>query len=123
MEQIWIGSKFILDIVQRSVKVWHVLADIPIEWDADPNDPNVCKSTVDGTANCNDKQHGNFGRLIWVMPNVVVEGITSDDESMDSNMYASRNIHNLESSWENNANVRVTRAMDYSKRRYSNQSR
>ena len=32
--------------VQRSVKVWHVLADILIEWDADLNDPNVCKSII-----------------------------------------------------------------------------
>ena len=101
--------------VQRSVKVWHVLADILIEWDADLNDPMYVRVLSDGTANCNDKQHGNFGRLIMGYENVVVEGITSDDESMDSNMYASRNIHNLESSWENNANVRVTRAMDYQK--------
>jgi hypothetical protein len=65
--------------------------------------------------NVNDKQHGNFGRLIMGAEQVYVEGIASDDPSMDSNMYASRNIHNLESSWENNANVRVTRARDYEK--------
>ena len=53
------------------------------------NDPMYVRVLSDGTANCNDKQHGNFGRLILVIPNVVVEGITSDDESMDPNMYAS----------------------------------
>lgn len=101
--------------VQRSVKVWHILRDILCEWDPDLNDPMYVRVLSDGTMNCNDKQHGNFGRLIMGYEDVLVEGITSDDESMDSNMYASRNIHNLESSWENNANVRVTRAIDYMK--------
>jgi hypothetical protein len=101
--------------VQRSVKVWHILRDILIEWDDDLNDPAYVRKLKDGTMNVNDKQHGNFGRLIMGAEQVYVEGITSDDPSMDSNMYASRNIHNLESSWENNANVRVTRARDYEK--------
>jgi len=101
--------------VQRSVKVWHILEDILCEWDADLNDPMYVRVLSDGSMNCNDKQHGNFGRLIMGYEDVIVEGITSDDEHMDSNMYASRNIHNLESSWENNANVRVVRAQDYLK--------
>ena len=101
--------------VQRSVKVWHILRDILIEWDDDLNDPAYVRVLKDGSMNVNDKQHGNFGRLIMGAEQVYVEGITSDDPSMDSNMYASRNIHNLESSWENNANVRVTRAQDYEK--------
>lgn len=101
--------------VQRSVKVWHILRDILCEWDPDLNDPMYVRVLSDGSANCNDKQHGNFGRLIMGYPDVLVEGITSDDESMDSNMYASRNIHNLESSWENNANVRCTRSTDFLK--------
>lgn len=99
--------------VQRSVKVWHILRDILIEWDANLNDPAYVRVLKDGTMNVNDKQHGNFGRLIMGYPTVLVEGIHSELDSMDSNMYGSRNIHNLESSWENNANVRVTRARDY----------
>lgn len=99
--------------VQRSVKVWHILRDILIEWDGNLNDPAYVRVLKDGTMNVNDKQHGNFGRLIMGAEKVRVEGIHSDNDSMDSNMYASRNIHNLESSWENNANVRVTRAQDY----------
>jgi hypothetical protein len=99
--------------VQRSVKVWHILKDILIEWDDNLNDPAYVRVLADGTMNVNDKQHGNFGRLIMGAEAVLVEGIRSDADSMDSNMYASRNIHNLESSWENNANVRVTRAQDY----------
>ena len=99
--------------VQRSVKVWHILRDILVEWDDDLNDPAFVRILSDGTMNVNDKQHGNFGRLIMGAEMVLVEGIRSDNPSMDSNMYASRNIHNLESSWENNANVRVTRGQDY----------
>lgn len=99
--------------VQRSVKVWHILRDILIEWDANLNDPAYVRVLMDGTMNVNDKQHGNFGRLIMGYEDVLVEGIHSNSDSMDSNMYGSRNIHNLESSWENNANVRVTRAQDY----------
>jgi hypothetical protein len=99
--------------VQRSVKVWHILRDILVEWDPNLNDPAYVRVLPDNTKNVNDKQHGNFGRLIMGYPTVLVEGIHSDSDSMDSNMYASRNIHNLESSWENNANVRVTRAQDY----------
>jgi len=99
--------------VQRNVKVWHILRDILIEWDDDLNDPAYVRVLSDGTMNVNDKQHGNFGRLIMGAEMVYVEGIHSDDASMDSNMYASRNIHNLESGWENDANVRVTRAQDY----------
>lgn len=101
--------------VQRSVKVWHILRDILIEWDDNLNDPAYVRVLPDGTMNVNDKQHGNFGRLIMGASKVFVEGLTSDDPSMDSNMYASRNIQNLESSWENNVNVRVTRAKDYLK--------
>jgi len=99
--------------VQRDVKVWHILKDILIDWDDNLNDPAYVRVLGDGTMNINDKQHGNFGRLIMGAEKVVIEGITSDDECMDSNMYASRNIHNLASSWENNANVRVNRAEDY----------
>jgi hypothetical protein len=99
--------------VQRSVKVWHILRDILIEWDGNLNDPAYVRVLSDGTMNVNDKQHGNFGRLIMGAERVLVEGVHSDNDSMDSNMYASRNIHNLESSWENNANVRVTRAQDF----------
>ena len=99
--------------VQRSVKVWHILRDILIEWDGNLNDPAYVRVLSDGTMNVNDKQHGNFGRLIMGEELVVIEGIHSDDESMDSNMFASRNIYNLETSWENNALVRVTRAQDY----------
>lgn len=99
--------------VQRSVKVWHILRDILIEWDGNLNDPAYVRVLSDGTMNVNDKQHGNFGRLIMGEGKVLVEGVHSDSPSMDSNMYASRNIHNLESSWENNANVRVTRAQDF----------
>ena len=99
--------------VQRNVKVWHILRDILIEWDDNLNDPAYVRVLSDGTMNVNDKQHGNFGRLIMGAEMVCVEGIHSDDQSMDSNMYASRNIHNLESGWENDANVRVTRAQDF----------
>lgn len=99
--------------VQRNVKVWHILRDILIEWDDNLNDPAYVRVLSDGTMNVNDKQHGNFGRLIMGAEMVFVEGVHSDDQSMDSNMYASRNIHNLESGWENDANVRVTRAQDY----------
>ena len=109
------GKVYLRYPVQRSVKVWHILRDILCEWDADLNDPMYVRVLSDGTMNCNDKQHGNFGRLIMGYEDVLIEGITSDDDSMDSNMYASRNIHNLESSWENNANVRVTRAQDFEK--------
>lgn len=99
--------------VQRSVKVWHILRDILVEWDGNLNDPAYVRVLSDGTMNVNDKQHGNFGRLIMGEEKVIIEGIHSDDESMDSNMFASRNIYNLETSWENNALVRVTRAQDY----------
>lgn len=99
--------------VQRNVKVWHILRDILIEWDDNLNDPAYVRVLSDNTMNVNDKQHGNFGRLIMGAEKVFVEGVHSDDQSMDSNMYASRNIHNLESGWENDANVRVTRAQDY----------
>lgn len=101
--------------VQRSVNVWHIVRDILIEWDSDLNDPAYVRVLADGSMNVNDKQHGNFGRLIMGFEKVLVEGVYSDDPSMDSNMYASRNIQNLASSWENNANVRVTRAQDYQK--------
>jgi hypothetical protein len=110
--EVW-NKLFLRYPVQRSVKVWHILKDILIEWDDDLNDPAYVRVLKDGTMNVNDKQHGNFGRLIIGAECVYVEGISSDESSMDSNMYASRNIHNLESSWENNANVRVTRAKDY----------
>jgi len=99
--------------VQRSVKVWHILRDILIEWDDNLNDPAYVRVLPDGTMNVNDKQHGNFGRLIMGAEMVFVEGLYSDDPSDDSNMYGSRNIQNLESSWENNANVRITRAKDF----------
>ena len=111
-EEPW-SKLFLRYPVQRSVKVWHILKDILIEWDDDLNDPAYVRVLADGSMNVNDKQHGNFGRLVMGAEKVFVEGITSDDPSMDSNMYGSRNIHNLESSWENNANVRVTRAQDY----------
>jgi hypothetical protein len=101
--------------VQRSVKVWHILRDILIEWDDNLNDPAYVRVLTDGTMNVNDKQHGNFGRLIMGAEKVFVEGLASNELSMDSNMYASRNIQNLESSWENNVNVRVTRAKDFLK--------
>lgn len=99
--------------IQRAVKVWHIMKDILIDWDYDLNDPAYVRILSDGTMNVNDKQHGNFGRLIMGSPDVLIEGIESDDQSMDANMYASRNIHNLESGWENDANVRVERALDY----------
>lgn len=109
------GNLYLRYPVQRSVKVWHILKDILIEWDDNLNDPAYVRVQEDGTMNVNDKQHGNFGRLIMGAEKVFVEGLHSDVPSMDSNMYGSRNIHNLESSWENNANVRVTRAQDYQK--------
>ena len=99
--------------VQRDVKVWHIIKDILIEWDDNLNDPAYVRVLSDGTMNVNDKQHGNFGRLIMGAEKVIIEGIQSDDECMDSNMYASRNIQALASSWENNANVHVNRAEDY----------
>lgn len=99
--------------VQRDVKVWHIIKDILIEWDDNLNDPAYVRVLSDGTMNVNDKQHGNFGRLIMGAEKVVIEGIRSDDPCMDSNMYASRNIQALASSWENNANVHVNRAEDY----------
>jgi hypothetical protein len=99
--------------VQREVKVWHILQDILIDWDDNLNDPAYVRVLPDNTMNVNDKQHGNFGRLIMGAEKVLVEGIASDDECMDSNMYAARNIHNLASSWESNANVRVQRSQDY----------
>lgn len=111
-EEDW-SSLYLRYPVQRSVKVWHILRDILIEWDGNLNDPAYVRVLADGTMNVNDKQHGNFGRLIMGEEKVIIEGIQSNEESMDSNMYASRNIHNLESSWENNANVRVTRAQDF----------
>jgi len=99
--------------VQRDVKVWHILKDILVEWDDNLNDPAYVRVLSDDTMNVNDKQHGNFGRLIMGAEKVIVEGIRSDDDCMDSNMYAARNIQNLASSWENNANVRVNRAEDF----------
>ena len=99
--------------VQRDVKVWHIIEDILVEWDDNLNDPAYVRVLSDGTMNVNDKQHGNFGRLIMGAEKVIIEGIRSDDPCMDSNMYASRNIQALSSSWENNCNVHVNRAEDY----------
>ena len=99
--------------IQRAVKVYHIVRDILIEWDYNLNDPAYVRILSDDSMNVNDKQHGNFGRLIMGASDVLVEGIVSDDPSVDSDMYASRNIHNLKSAWENDANVRVERAKDF----------
>jgi len=99
--------------VQRAVNIKHILRDILIEWDDNLNDPAYVRVLSDGTMNVNDKQHGNFGRLIMGAEQVYVEGFHSDDAYMDSNAFGSRNIAALKTSWESNANNRIDRARAY----------
>jgi hypothetical protein len=99
--------------VQREINVGHIVRTILVPWEGWLNDPAFCRKLLDGSYNVNDKQHGNMGRFILGAPYALAEVIVSDKESMDANMYAQRNIHNLPSSFEASLNNRVNRAMEY----------
>jgi hypothetical protein len=112
-EKVEWDSMYLKYPVQREINVGHIVRTILVPWEGWLNDPAFCRKLSDGSYNVNDKQHGNMGRFIIGAPYALAEVIVSDKESMDSNMYAQRNIYNLASSWESSANNRVNRAEAY----------
>jgi hypothetical protein len=95
--------------VQRGIKLRHLLRDILFPFNPDNVLMGLARYLKDGTLNVNNAQHRTVACIIIGITEIPFEGIASELESGDVDLYATDNLHTLSASPFDEFRIQVRR--------------
>lgn len=95
--------------VQRGIKLRHLLRDILFPFNPDNVLMGLARYLKDGTLNVNNAQHRTVACIIVGITDIPFEGIASELESVDVDLYATDNLHTLSASPFDEYRIQVRR--------------
>lgn len=104
-----ISKLFKNNSVQRGIKLQHLLVDILFPFNPDHVLMGLARYLKDGTLNVNNAQHRTVACIIIGITELPFEGIASELESVDVDLYAVDNLHTLSASPFDEFRIQVKR--------------